>query len=81
MILRQQSCSHNAYIKVKVLNGMVELSECIFDERERLAAKVAAENVPGVKSVTDQITWIDPNLGVAMSTPSAPAQPKQSLRV
>nr|WP_309546801.1 CBS domain-containing protein [Rhizobium rhizogenes] len=79
--LSQQSWSQNGYIKVKVLNGVVELSGSIFDERERLAAKVAAENVPGVKSVTDQITWIDPYLGVAMPAPGALVQPELSLRV
>ncbi|GES40751.1 histidine kinase [Rhizobium dioscoreae] len=64
--LSHQDWSQNGFIKVSVHNGVVELSGTIFDERERLAAKVAAENVPGVKSVTDQITWIDPYLGVAM---------------
>jgi predicted transcriptional regulator len=68
--LAHQSWSQNGFIKVSVQNGVVELSGTIFDERERLAAKVAAENVPGVKSVTDQITWIDPYLGVAMPAPS-----------
>ncbi len=76
--LSQQSWSQNGFIKVKVLNGVVELSGSIFDERERLAAKVAAENVPGVKSVSDQITWIDPYLGVAMPAPSAPVNREQS---
>jgi CBS domain-containing protein len=71
--LSNQSWSQNGFIKVNVLNGVVELSGSIFDERERLAAKVAAENVPGVKSVTDQITWIDPYLGVAMPAPSEQA--------
>ncbi|MFJ6327554.1 MULTISPECIES: CBS domain-containing protein [unclassified Rhizobium] len=68
--LSHQSWSHNGFIKVSVQNGVVELSGTIFDERERLAAKVAAENVPGVKSVTDQITWIDPYLGIVMPTSS-----------
>jgi len=77
--ISQQSWSQNGFIKVNVLNGVVELSGSIFDERERLAAMVAAENVPGVKSVTDQIAWIDPYLGVAMPAPSAPAKPEQSL--
>jgi CBS domain-containing protein len=76
--LSHQSWSQNGFIKVDVQNGVVELSGSIFDERERLAATVAAENVPGVKSVTDQITLIDPYLGVAMPAPGALVQPKQS---
>ena len=77
--ISQQSWSQNGFIKVNVLNGVVELSGSIFDERERLAATVAAENVPGVKSVSDQIVWIDPYLGVTMPAPSTPATPEQSL--
>jgi CBS domain-containing protein len=77
--LSHQSWSQNGFIKVGVQNGVVELSGSIFDERERHAATVAAENVPGVKSVTDQITLIDPYLGVAMPGPSAPDEPEQSL--
>ncbi len=77
--LSHQSWSQNGFIKVNVLNGVVELSGSIFDERERLAAKVAAENVPGVKSVTDQIAWIDPYLGVAMPAPSTLDKQEQSL--
>jgi CBS domain-containing protein len=76
--LSQQSWSRNGFINVKVINGVVELSGSIFDERERLAAKVAAENVPGVKQVSDQITWIDPYFGVAMPAPTEPAKPEQS---
>lgn len=47
-------------IRCQVRNGVAELSGTIFDERERLAAKVAAENVPGVRAITDHLTWIDP---------------------
>jgi len=37
-----------------------ELSGVIFDDRARGAARVAAENVPGVTKVDDQLTWIEP---------------------
>ncbi len=72
--LAHQSWSRNGFINVHVSHGIVELGGSIFDERERLAAKVAAENVPGVKSVIDQITWIDPYLGVAMPEPNTPLE-------
>ena len=42
-------------IDVTVDNGVVELSGAIFDERERQAAIVAAENVAGVKAVMDRL--------------------------
>ncbi|WFU13426.1 CBS domain-containing protein (plasmid) [Rhizobium sp. CB3090] len=67
--LAKHSWSGNGFISVAVKDGVAELSGTIFDERERLAAKVAAENVPGVKSVTDQLTWIDPYYGVAVPLP------------
>ncbi|MBB6303780.1 CBS domain-containing protein [Rhizobium leucaenae] len=65
----KHSWSSNGFISVAVKDGVAELSGTIFDERERLAAKVAAENIPGVKSVDDQLTWIDPYYGVAMPLP------------
>ncbi|CCM75349.1 CBS domain-containing protein [Rhizobium mesoamericanum] len=67
--LAKQSWSRNGFIRCEVRNGVVELTGTIFDERERLAAKVAAENVPGVKAVADHLSWIDPYYGVALPPP------------
>jgi len=67
--LGKRSWSQNGFIRVDVKDGIAELSGSIFDERERLAAKVLAENVPGVKAVKDCLTWIDPYIGVAMPMP------------
>ena len=39
------------------------------DEREREALRVAAENVPGVKSVRDELIWVDPNSGTYLGPP------------
>ena len=72
--LNQQTWSRNGFIHVNVADGAVELSGTIFDERERLAAQVTAENVPGVKSVTDRLVWVDPLYGVAMPPPEAFAE-------
>ena len=47
-------------VGVAVENGAVELSGAIFDERERRAAIVAAENVPGVISVKDSLFCAGP---------------------
>ncbi|EIM30252.1 CBS domain-containing protein [Microvirga lotononidis] len=54
------------FIRVRVENGVVTLTGTIFDERERQAAKVVAENVPGVKAVVDQIAWIEPFSGMVV---------------
>jgi predicted transcriptional regulator len=48
------------FIRVQVEDGVVTLRGTIFDDRERQAAKVVAENVPGVKEVVDQLAWIEP---------------------
>jgi CBS domain-containing protein len=65
--LRQQRWTSSGSIRVAAVDGVVTLSGTIFDERERLAAKVAAENIPGVKSVIDDLTWIDPSLGIVVA--------------
>jgi len=47
-----------------VRNGVVELWGTITDERERQAIVVAAENVPGVKAVKDNLAWVEPMSGM-----------------
>ncbi|MER8375692.1 CBS domain-containing protein [Mesorhizobium sp. M1406] len=47
-------------IDVMVNEGVVKLSGAIFDERERQAAIVVAENVAGVKAVRDDLFCADP---------------------
>lgn len=55
-----------AMIDVKVRDGVVELNGAILDERQREALKVAAENIPGVKSVTDNMVWVEPMSGMVV---------------
>jgi len=49
---------------VVVRDGVVELWGTILDERERQAAKVAVENVAGVKAVIDHLVWAESRSGV-----------------
>jgi CBS domain-containing protein len=49
---------------VLVRDGVVEFWGSVFDERQREAMKVAAENVPGVKAVKDHLVWIEPTSGM-----------------
>ncbi|RWL47160.1 MAG: CBS domain-containing protein [Mesorhizobium sp.] len=58
--LQGQSWSGGDLIGVTVDKGNVELSGAIFDERQRKAAVVAAENVAGVKNVTDKLFCAGP---------------------
>jgi CBS domain-containing protein len=53
-------------IGVSVRGGAVTLGGTIFEDRARAAALVAAENVPGVKSVTDEMMWIEPMSGMVV---------------
>jgi CBS domain-containing protein len=54
----------SAMIRVDVHRGVVDLTGIIFDEHARDAARVAAENVTGVRSVVDQLAWVEPISGV-----------------
>jgi CBS domain-containing protein len=57
---------------VIVRNGIVHLWGVIFDEEQRRAMIVAAENVPGVKGVEDHLVWIEPTSGLVIGPPTEP---------
>lgn len=67
--LGRQFWSSNGLVRVEVKGGNVTLSGTIFDERERLAARVVAENAAGVKSVEDQLVCVEPISGVIIMPP------------
>lgn len=52
-------------LDIFVRDGVVDLWGPVTDERERRALIVAAENIPGVRAVTDHLAWIDPLSGFA----------------
>lgn len=62
-------------IRVKVDHGAVELGGAIFADHAREAARVVAENVAGVKSVVDQLVWIEPISGMYI-LPEEPRHPQ-----
>ena len=64
--ITRQSWGSGGLVRVAVQDGVVELTGTIFDERTRAAARVAAENVPGVKAVNDQIVWVEPVSGTVI---------------
>lgn len=66
--LDQQKWAPPGAIDVRVTNGIVTLSGVITDERERQALCVAAENIPGVKKIEDQLAWLVPRAGVMGET-------------
>ncbi len=58
--LQGHSWGDGTLIGVKVDKGVVELSGAIFDERQRKAAVVAAENIKGVKEIRDNLFCAGP---------------------
>jgi len=67
--LEHQSWAPRHMIDVVVRNGTVELWGTVIDPDQREAARVAAETVPGVKSVKCHIVWVEPMSGMAFSDP------------
>lgn len=63
--------------EVIVRSGVVHLWGIITDERERQALIVAAQNVPGVKSVRDHLSWMEPTSGVVI--PPEDDTPKSAI--
>jgi len=53
-------------IKVYVDDGVVVLEGAIFDNRDRAAMMVVARNMPGVKAVRDELTWVEPVTGATL---------------
>jgi CBS domain-containing protein len=69
--LKKEQLAPAATTNVVVHDGVVELWGVIIDERQRVAIKVAAENIPGVKEVNDHMVWIEPVSGVAIEPQEA----------
>jgi len=63
------------FIDPVVRNGTVELWGTIFDDRERQAAKVVAENIAGVKAVKDHLVWVEPMSGMWFEGRDAASSP------
>ena len=61
--IEQQGWAPAGSIHVKVADGHVTLAGTIFDERERDAIRVCAENQTGVTGVTDDLIWVEPTSG------------------
>jgi CBS domain-containing protein len=77
--LRGESWAPANLPDIVVRNGVVNLWGTLFDERQRDAIRVAAENTPGVKAVEDHLVWVEPLSGMVMRSPeNAETQTKPS---
>ncbi len=54
-----------------VSDGRITLRGTIFDDRQREALTVLAENIPGVKGVEDELIWIEPMSGTVIEDRAA----------
>jgi CBS domain-containing protein len=64
--LQTQGFASPRTLDVTVDKGVVTLRGEIFDERQRQALAVAAENIGGVTKVVDQLVWIEPFSGMTI---------------
>lgn len=55
--LRQRPWAGRGMVTVVITEGVVSLEGVVFDEAEQAAIRVAVENVPGVKSVRDNLAF------------------------
>lgn len=65
--LEAQGFASPKVLDVTVDKGEVTLAGEIFDERQRAALRVAAENIPGVTKVIDKLVWIEPFSGLSIN--------------
>lgn len=64
--MKKQSWAPVASVNITVHDGIVHLWGTIFDETQRGALRVLAENAPGAKGVEDHLIWIEPTSGMYM---------------
>lgn len=64
--LEKVNWAPRAGLTVTVADGVVDLDGVVFDEHERRALRVAAENVPGVKGISDHLVWVEPVSGTVI---------------
>jgi CBS domain-containing protein len=76
--LGKQPWAPTAQLNILVRSGVVQLWGTIFDERQREALRVAAENIPGVKAIEDHLVWIEPTSGMVILPEEEGAQAKAS---
>lgn len=62
--LKQQSWFSAGDVSFTVKHGVVTFKGVFSDQEVRSALRVAAQNVPGVTAVADELEWIDPVVGV-----------------
>jgi len=78
--MQKQQWAPVATVNAVVRDGALELWGVIFDERQRNALKVAAENIAGLKAVKDHLVWIEPTSAMTIDPQQATPAPQQRQR-
>lgn len=63
--IEKSNWAPKATIEVHVAHGVATLSGPVFSDAERMALIVLAEGIGGVRSVVDELVYVDPTSGVA----------------
>jgi osmotically-inducible protein OsmY len=71
--IERQTWTPRSSIDVVVRNGIVQLWGVTLDDAQRQALKVAAENIPGVRGVEDNMVSIEPFSGFVVNPPAGKA--------
>jgi len=70
----RQPWAPRALVNVAVQNGIVELWGAVTGESQRQALKILAESIPGAKGVQDNLVWVEPTSGLAVTVSDEEAQ-------
>ncbi len=68
--IEQQPWNPRATVGIEVDHGTVDLSGIVTSDAMRDALRVLVENIPGVVSIRDNITTIEPMTGFAVRSPT-----------
>lgn len=64
--IAEQPWAPSPLFSIAVKDGAVAVSGTVFDGRQEKALKVLIENTPGVKSIKNDIIWIEPTSGTVI---------------
>ncbi len=53
-------------VNIAVHNGVVDLFGVVYADHQEEALKILVENIPGVKEINSELTWIDPMSGTVV---------------
>jgi len=74
--IAKQAWASAPLINIAVHNGIVELFGIVYADHQEEALKILVENIPGVKGISSELTWVDPMSGTVVLPPNAAGKRK-----